>query len=152
MRLSHALPEDLSEVIRHLEACYPREGCGVLLRAGEGGAWRVRPLRNVSGAPRTTYAFEPREWLGVLLEAEARGEQVVCVFHSHVDADATFSDEDRRHAAPDGQPLLPGASYLVMAVHSGCVRDMKIFWWSCGNFQESHVLLDSLQLQPLEIP
>jgi [CysO sulfur-carrier protein]-S-L-cysteine hydrolase len=152
VRLKHALPEDLSEVIRHLESCYPREGCGVLLRAGEGGPWRVRPLRNVSRTPRTAYLFEPREWLGVLLEAEARGERVTCVFHSHVDADATFSDEDRRQAAPDGQPLLPEVGYLVMAVRSRRVRGVKIFWWDCGEFQEVQVLLDSPQLQPSEIP
>jgi proteasome lid subunit RPN8/RPN11 len=139
MRLSRALPEDLSEVIRHLESCYPREGCGVLLRAGEGGPWRVRPLRNTSRSPRTSYRFEPREWLGVLMEAEARGEQVACVFHSHVDTEATFSDEDRHQAAPGGQPLLPGVSYLVMAVHSGCVGDVRIFRWEHKEFQGSPV-------------
>ncbi|HEX8823576.1 MAG TPA: M67 family metallopeptidase [Archangium sp.] len=147
MRLSPALPEDLSEVIRHLETCYPREGCGVLLRAGEEGPWRVRPLRNVQDdlhasdpvrfprTSRTAYAFDPREWLGVLTEAEAQGEQVACVFHSHVDTDACFSDEDRRQAAPEGQILIPGAAYLVMAIHSGCVSEGRIFRWACGEFQ-----------------
>jgi [CysO sulfur-carrier protein]-S-L-cysteine hydrolase len=151
MRLSRALPEDLSEVIRHLESCYPEEGCGVLLRAGEGGPWRIRPLRNTSRAPRTSYLFEPREWLGVLMEAETRGEQVACVFHSHVDTDATFSDEDRRQAAPGGQPLLPGVSYLVMAVHSGYVREARIFWWEHKEFQESPVSWTLPGCQPLEI-
>lgn len=162
--MSHPLPEDLSEVIRHLEACYPQEGCGVLLRAGEAGPWRVRPVRNAYDehhvrepvvfprTSRTAYLFEPREWLGVLREAEARGEQVAWVFHSHVDTAATFSDEDRHQAAPDGEPLLPGVGYLVLAVHSGCVKDMKIFWWECDDFREGPVLLDSIQLQPSEIP
>ncbi|PTL85415.1 Mov34/MPN/PAD-1 family protein [Vitiosangium sp. GDMCC 1.1324] len=134
------LPEDLSDVVRHLESTYPREGCGVLLRAGEGGSWRVLPLRNVHAAPRIAYAFEPREWLGVLLEAEARGEHVACVFHSHVDTSADFSDEDRRQAAPDGDPLLPGVCYLVVAVHAGHISDMKIFWWDCGEFRGGPVL------------
>jgi proteasome lid subunit RPN8/RPN11 len=158
------LPEDVSEIVRHLEACYPREGCGVVLRAGEGGAWRVRPLRNAQDelhardpvrfprTSRTAFAFEPREWLGVLLEAEARGEQVVCVFHSHVDGGADFSDEDRRQAAPDGHLLLPGVGHLVMAVHSGYVRDMKIFWWECGDFRGRRVLRKLSSAQPLEIP
>ncbi|HYO52540.1 M67 family metallopeptidase [Archangium sp.] len=162
--MSHTLPEDLSDVIRHLESSYPREGCGVLLRAGEGGPWRVRPLRNAydelhAGDPvrfprtsRTAYAFEPREWLGVLLEAEARGEHVACVFHSHVDCGADFSGEDRHQAAPDGHPLLPGVSYLVMAIHSGCVRDSRIFWWDYGIFQGRRVSLDLKSLHPLEIP
>jgi [CysO sulfur-carrier protein]-S-L-cysteine hydrolase len=157
-----ALPEDLSDVIRHLESAYPQEGCGVLLRAGEGGAWRVRPLRNAYDAhaardpvrfprtSRTAYLFDPREWLAVLTEAEARGEHVAYVFHSHVDAGAYFSDEDRRLAAPDGQPLLPGVSYLVMAVHSGCVSNTTIFWWNCGEFQERRVSPELFKCQPSE--
>ena len=114
---------------------------------GTQGPGALRPLRNVQDelhardpvrfprTSRTAYAFEPREWLGVLMEAEARGEHVACVFHSHVDSGADFSDEDRHQAAPDGHPLLPGVSYLVIAIHSGCVRDAKIFWWECGFFQ-----------------
>ena len=149
-----ALPEDLSDVIRHLESTYPQEGCGVLLRAGEGGAWRVRPLRNACDALHTStaYAFDPREWLGVLVEAEARGEHVACVFHSHVDTGAYFSTEDRRQAAPEGQPLLPGVAYLVISIHSGCAREAEIFWWECGDFRGRRVSLDSLSGQPLRIP
>jgi [CysO sulfur-carrier protein]-S-L-cysteine hydrolase len=162
--MSPALPEDLSDIIRHLEACYPREGCGVLLRVGEEGPWRVRPLRNVQDAlhasdpvrfprtSRTAYAFEPREWLAVLTEAEARGEHVACVFHSHVDTEATFSDEDRRQAAPEGQVLIPGAAYLVMAVHSGCVSDGRIFRWACGEFQGHRVSLDSRKGRHTDFP
>lgn len=145
-----SLPADLSEVVRHLESSYPREGCGVLLRAGEGGPWRVRPLRNACDAlhtSHTAYAFDPREWLGVLLDAETRGEHVACVFHSHVDRGAYFSDEDRRQAAPDGQPLIPSVAYLVFSVHSGCVRDARIFWWKCGEFQDRRVSRDSLSSQ-----
>ncbi|WP_309890732.1 M67 family metallopeptidase [Archangium sp.] len=161
---SARVPEDLSEVIRHLESCYPREGCGVLLRAGAEGPWRVRPLHNVQDAlhasdpvhhprtSRTAYSFEPREWLAVLTEADARGEHVACVFHSHVDTEATFSDEDRRQAAPQGQILIPGAAYLVMSVHSGCVSDVRIFWWDCGEFQERPVLPDSWKCQPTDFP
>jgi len=123
------------EVTRHLEASWPREGCGVILRHGETGALRVRPLRNVADAPRTAYAFSPEEWLAVLTEADARGERVVCVFHSHVEAPATFSAEDRARAAPAGEPLLPGVSYLIGSVHRGCVRWVCEYEWRGGDFQ-----------------
>ncbi|HZH75258.1 MAG TPA: M67 family metallopeptidase [Archangium sp.] len=159
-----ALPEDLSEILLHLESCYPQEGCGVLLRAGAEGPWRVRPLRNVQDAlhasdpvrhprtSRTAYSFDPREWLAVLTEADVRGEHVACVFHSHVDTGATFSDEDRRQAAPQGQILIPGAAYLVISVHSECVSDVRIFWWDCGEFQERPVLPGSWKRQPMDFP
>ena len=146
------LPADLGEVLRHLESAWPREGCGVLLRAGLAGPWRCRPLRNVQDAlhgedparfphtSRTAYAFEPREWLDVLQEADARGERVLWVYHSHVDGPADFSPEDRRQAAPRGEPLLPGVSYLVVAVHSGHATQAAAFHWARGGFRAGTVL------------
>ena len=145
--VDEALPEDLGDVVRHLESTWPQEGCGVLLRAGRSGPWRCRPLRNVQDAlhaedpvrfartARTAYAFEPREWLHVLLEAEARGEQVRCVFHSHVEGPADFSAEDVRQAAPGGEPLLPGVSYLVLALERGRVMAGRVFLWEAGSFR-----------------
>lgn len=116
-------------VVRHLEAAYPDEGCGVVLRAGAEGPWRVRALRNASPTPRTAYAFALEEWLAVSMEADARGERVVCVFHSHVDAPATFSPEDAARAAPGGVPLLPGVSYLIGSIHRGCVVCVSEYEW-----------------------
>jgi [CysO sulfur-carrier protein]-S-L-cysteine hydrolase len=127
------LPEDLSEILRHLESCYPEEGCGVLLRAAGEGAWRVRPLRNAL-ASRTAYAFDPHEWLQVLLDAERRDERLLCVFHSHVEGGVEFSHEDRRQAAPGGQPLLPGVSYLVVAVQTGRAVEMALYRWDGAAF------------------
>ncbi|NMO18926.1 M67 family metallopeptidase [Pyxidicoccus fallax] len=129
-------PDSVREAVaRHLEARYPQEGCGVVLRAGENGPWRVRPLRNVSPRPATAYAFAPEEWLAVSMEADARGERAVCVFHSHVDAPATFSHEDRVRAAPEGLPLLPGVSYLIASVHRGCVTCVREYGWEEGDFR-----------------
>ncbi|NVI97816.1 M67 family metallopeptidase [Myxococcus sp. AM009] len=124
----------LTELGRHLEAAYPLEGCGVILRAEGTGALRIRPLRNAAGNPRMAYAFAPEEWLAVCIEADARSERVVCVFHSHVDAPATFSQEDLLRAAPDGCPLLPDVSYLIGSIHRGCVHYVSEYEWRAGNF------------------
>jgi len=141
-----ALPEDLSEVIRHLEETYPQEGCGVILRAGPEGPWRIWPLPNAYDwyhaadpvrfphTSRTAYLFEPRDWLALNLEADARGEQIACVFHSHVNGIADFSPEDRAQALPAGQPLLPDVSYLVVAVVGGRATEARLFRWVEGEF------------------
>ncbi|MFP2934520.1 Mov34/MPN/PAD-1 family protein [Pyxidicoccus sp. 3LG] len=135
-----AWPEAVREAVtRHLEAAYPHEGCGVILRVGDTGPWRVRPLRNASPRPGTAYAFAPEEWLAVCLEADARGERVVCVFHSHVDAPATFSREDLVQAAPAGEPLLPGVSYLIVSVHRGCVICVSAYGWTGAGFTPQEV-------------
>src|SRR5215472_12234123 len=93
-----SLPGDLSEIITDVEAGYPMESCGLLLvRQGQ---WRVRPMANVYDRyhavdperfPRTAltaYLFDPKEWLRACREAEDLGEEIACVYHSHIDAGA----------------------------------------------------------------
>ncbi|HYH97137.1 M67 family metallopeptidase [Hyalangium sp.] len=147
------LPPDLSEIIRHLEATYPQEGCGVILRAGPRGSWRIRPLPNAYDryhaadpvrfprTSRTAYLFEPHEWLALNREADARGEQITCVFHSHVNGIADFSAEDRAQAMRAGQPLLPAVSYLVIAVVGGRAAEARLFRWVDGEFRDRLVTL-----------
>jgi proteasome lid subunit RPN8/RPN11 len=149
--LAPPLPTDLSKVITHAEEDYPRESCGVLLLRE--GSWRVRRMVNAydryhakdpSRFPRTSrtaYLFDPKEWLQISREAEEQGEQVACVYHSHIDAGAYFSAEDRAMAAPDGEPILPGTAYLVLAVDAGKATAGRVFWWQDGDFQESPDLL-----------
>ena len=116
-------------------------------------AWRVRPITNAYDryhaldpvrfprTSRTAYYFEPREWLLVSQEADARGERVACVFHSHANGIADFSAEDRAQAAPAGLPVLPGVSYLVVAVEGGRATRARLFWWQEEDFRDRPVPL-----------
>ena len=110
------LPEDVSSILAHLARCYPEEGCGVVLHGPAGH--RVVPVRNAA-ASRRAFSFDPSDWLALLTEADRRGEQVSCIFHSHPDQPAHLSAEDLRRTAPTGEPLLPGAALLVVSVHQG---------------------------------
>lgn len=115
----------LVALVRHLTAALPDEGCAVLL--GRDEAVRLVPMENAQAAhhardpeafprsPRTAFSFDPRAWLALLRSADAAGERVMAIAHSHPDGEAHFSAEDRRWAAPDGQPLLPGTAHLVVA-------------------------------------
>lgn len=146
------LPEDLTEVLRHVERTYPEEGCGVLLRSAS-GSWRTVPIDNVYDryhqadpesfprTARTAYHFDLRRYLEVCRAAEAQGERVACIFHSHVDIGAYFSAEDRAMAAPDGVPLHPGVTWLVVAVDGGRATAARLFTWDCGDFRELAVPL-----------
>lgn len=127
------LPEDLSEVWAHLERTYPREGCGLILRASD-GTFRVRPMRNAAVMPRIAFELDPLEHLAVLRAADALSEAVVCIFHSHVGAGAHFSDEDRRRAAPSGEPLMPRVMHLVVAVDQGRATSARLYRWDGGGF------------------
>ncbi|MBU8894522.1 hypothetical protein DRW03_08370 [Corallococcus sp. H22C18031201] len=137
----------IAEVLEHLQATWPEEGCGVLLRGATPETWRVRRIRNASPTPRTHFEFDLGEWLQVCRDADARAERVACVFHSHVNAAADFSVEDRERAAPSGTPLLPGVSHLVAAVHGGCVTHLSLFAWESEDFLRVSVSLADFRIE-----
>jgi len=142
-----ALPEGVwRAAVRHLEACFPEEGCGVVLEGRAGARWV--PLSNAYTAwaakdpaafprtARTGFLFEPKAWLAVLQEADARKERVAYVVHSHPDGQAHFSAEDVAQAAPGGLPLLPDVAYLVVAVQAARATGACCARWQGGGFHE----------------
>jgi hypothetical protein len=46
-------------------------------------------------------------------------------------------------AAPEGMPLLPGVSYLVVAVDRGSATAARLFWWEGEDFLERAVALQA---------
>lgn len=151
--LARDLPEDLGEILRHLESCYPSEGCGLVIRRVSDGALRVRPMSNAYDkyrllepesfprSSRTAFLFDPEEQLAVYRDADARGEEVACIFHSHTDLGAFFSADDRAGAAPDGVPMAPGVSYLVVAVDQWRATAARLYRFQDGDFLETEVPL-----------
>lgn len=139
-------PSDWTPLLEHLERAYPNEGCGVLVRGPSGV--RVLPLTNAYDryhahdpgrfprTSRTAYLFDPKEFLRISEAMDADGETLTCIFHSHTDVGSYFSGEDALSAAPDGEPLFPGVSYLVVAVDQGKARSGRVFHWEDGTFQE----------------
>ncbi|MBS1152262.1 MAG: hypothetical protein H6Q89_3960 [Myxococcaceae bacterium] len=139
---------DLTEITRHLESCYPEEGCGLVFEEPD-GTYRVHPMANVydkyhSRDPatyprtnRTAYLFSPMEFHRLSQAADARQARLSCIFHSHCDVGAYFSAEDQAMAAPDGQPLLPDTAYLVVAIDQGRTARSALFRWSGSDFVEA---------------
>lgn len=139
---------DLTEISRYLETKYPEEGCGLVFQEPD-GSFRVHPMANVYDKyhakdpityprnNRTAYLFEPMEFLRLSEAAEERKARLSCIFHSHCDVGAYFSAEDVAMAAPDGQPLLPDTSYLVVAVDRSRTTHSVLFRWNGKKFVES---------------
>ncbi len=135
----------LDEVFAACARAYPLEACGVVIRRPD-GSLRVHPMQNASAPilgldPRRAYALDPREQLAVFRDAQRQGEQIEVIFHSHCDAGASFSGDDRLHAAPGGQPLHPGAAYLVIAVNGGRATEARMYRWEAGELREAPVRL-----------
>jgi len=144
----------LTELVRHLSAALPDEGCAVLL-AREDDV-RLVPMENAQArhhardpgafprTARTAFSLDPRAWLGLLRDVDRTGERVLAIAHSHPDGGPGFSAEDRRWAAPDGQPLLPGVAHLVIAFRAGQPSSARWAVWRDGDFLETDCLLPGM--------
>lgn len=133
--------EEFARIRRQAEAEYPHECCGVILvKAGPGGERLLFPCRNIQNElhardparhPRdagTAYFIAPEDLLKIG-RLESGGLQVWTIYHSHIDAGAYFSETDKRHAAPGGEPLYPDAIYLVVSVVDRKVGEARAFGW-----------------------
>ncbi len=116
------LTPDLLEAIEgHAESAYPEEGAGLLLGEVHGEHRRVTellPLPNRYAPESRTrrYQIDARDMLAAEDQAEARGLDILGVFHSHPDHPARPSDFDLEWA-------LPWYSYLITSVVQGHARE-----------------------------
>lgn len=135
------LPSELiEEIARHGERDYPIEACGVVFGARERSALdRVVAMKNVqdkyhqrdpitfSRDGRDAFRFDDLEHMRVVESAEREGLFEAAIYHSHCDAGAYFSPEDRAMAVQDGFELIPGAIHFVVSVRNGKRSDMAAF-------------------------
>ena len=133
----------VEQIFRQAERQYPSECCGIILGPSEmpGIFSRLRPCGNAqdrehekdparfSRTGGTAYFIDPADLLLVHKEARAGKETFRAIYHSHIDAEAYFSDEDTRMAAPEGEALYPEAVYLVVSVKAGKAGGVAAFAW-----------------------
>jgi len=133
---------ELKEIFAHAEEGYPDEVCGIVLgRPGDPTTHAFRRCANLANQyhhedagryprdARTAYIMDPKGLLRIQAEADAKGLDVLMIYHSHTDHEAYFSQTDQELALFDGEPLWPGARYLVVSVKGGKVSYFKIFKW-----------------------
>jgi proteasome lid subunit RPN8/RPN11 len=66
------------------------------------------------------------DMLRVTEEAEAKGQLVTGVYHSHADAGPYFSEVDQEFARLPGFPF-PDAQHIVISVFDGLVGEAALF-------------------------
>jgi [CysO sulfur-carrier protein]-S-L-cysteine hydrolase len=144
--------EALRQMIAEGRRSYPNEACGLVFE-GPGGQ-RVEAIENAVDryhakdpqrfprTARTAYLMDPRQQLAALERAEAAGERLAVVFHSHADVGAYFSEEDRVQAlSAGGEPLLPGVEYLVLSIRAEGCDAILCFRFDAGTWQERAIAL-----------
>jgi proteasome lid subunit RPN8/RPN11 len=129
-------PDVLHELYAHAREALPEECCGLVI-GGPGARFsRVVRCRNEMSRRHSEDPVRfPRDnrsgfWMSevdsqrALEEAEAGGQRVTAVYHSHVDVDAYLSELDLEYAEPG---VFPDAAQLVIAVSEGGVKRVAIF-------------------------
>jgi proteasome lid subunit RPN8/RPN11 len=119
---------------------YPSECCGIV--TGSATSQRVHPCRNRQDElhakdpeqhPRTSreaYDIDRNEMERIFSDAAAKGEQVICFYHSHIDCGAYFSSMDKEVLTVFGEPEHPGAVHVVVSVQDRQVREINGFRWN----------------------
>ena len=103
-------------MVRHAEATYPRECCGVMIGSIEGENKRVteaRAVENVyTGGQEDRYEIAPGDLLEADRSARKQGLDVIGIFHSHPDCAAYFSKTDLENSCP-------WYSFVVLSIEKG---------------------------------
>jgi len=127
-------------IVGHCYDGLPDEACGVLvgpvLPSGEptGAVHEARPCRNVDASART-YTVHPKDLLAAMRAAEARGDEIVGVWHSHTHTDAYPSPVDVRQAVD------PTWLYVIVSLRDGA-PSLRAFRIRGGGIAEVPVALD----------
>lgn len=149
LSLNPALTEALFAEARR---CWPRECCGVVLGPRQDPErWRFVALENLQDRlhaldperyprdARVAYAMDPLKLQRLVDAAEAGGEALLAVVHSHPEHPSYFSATDAAAASPFGEPTFPEAAQIVISVFGGEVRDLKAFGWDGQGWPEIQV-------------
>jgi len=110
--------EQYRTIVAHCFDGLPDEACGMLAGpmddAGEptGAVTQVYRCRNADASART-YTVEPRDLLRAMRDAEAHGDEIVGVWHSHTHTDAYPSQTDVRQAVD------PAWIYVLVSLRHG---------------------------------
>ena len=125
---------------RHAREEYPSECCGLLTNGPSG--IQVHPCENIQDSlhakdpesyprnSRIAYYIDPQKLFDIVKQAEAAGGGLLGIYHSHVDTEAYFSDEDKKRALVWDEPAYPGVAYIVFSVYWSEVEGYKCFMWS----------------------
>jgi proteasome lid subunit RPN8/RPN11 len=143
-------PEQIGQMARHAREMYPRECIGALVGDGENPqSGSLIPLTNVQDKihhddpkrftrdARTGYFVDPKEVFDLVNRVRREGKTILAFYHSHPDHECYFSREDHAGAVMFGEPVYPGALYIVISVIGGDVKEAVVFSWDGKTYSPS---------------
>jgi len=117
-------------IIEHLHACFPEEGCGLVVGRETAEGWLVTgivPSPNVAESRERTFEIDPGLRLRTQREARQNGDVVLGHFHSHPYGDPVPSETDTRRAADE-----PDLLWLIVGMRWGGAQGMAAWQPASG--------------------
>jgi len=130
-------PWQAARIIDQARAARPQEACG-LLAGRDGRVDRVYPLPNAERSP-VRYLAEPQAQLDAMLEIEERGDEIVGIYHSHLDAPAYPSQTDVAMAA------YPDAIHLIVSLADADSPVLGAFCIKNGAVEEVDIAIETFE-------
>ncbi|MEE8174616.1 MAG: M67 family metallopeptidase [Dehalococcoidia bacterium] len=116
------------ELVSHAKAEAPNECCGILAGV-EGRITKLYRARNTENSP-LRYNLDPRELLRIVKEIEAKGWELLGIYHSHTHTEAYPSATDIELA------LWPEALYLIVSLKNPEEATIRAFRIAAGQVEE----------------
>lgn len=123
------IPKSLiAEMITHALETDPEECCGLLL--GKDSSVTVgRRVTNTHENKVSRYTMDPLEVMKVEREADAIGEELVAIYHSHTYTQGYPSETDVRNAVESGWD---GRHYVLVSLVEKTRPVVRAFWIADG--------------------
>ena len=112
--------KDKDELVTHAVGQQPSESCAMLLGKKVDSAWNVKEVfltQNIDNS-QTSFTISPEELLKGYQLAEKMNLELVGVFHSHPNSNATPSDTDRKFMQNNPVPWI---------IFSGVTNGLKVY-------------------------
>ena len=122
-----------AQVVAHCLDGVPLEACGLIGGHANGQALMCYPAVNDAASARV-YTVNPRDHLKADRDAEARGLEIIGVFHSHTHTEAYPSPTDVAQAPDAGWHYVLVSLRAEPVIHSYRIVD--------GNISEEPVVLE----------
>lgn len=139
------------EIYAHALEETPFECCGVI--TGNRDEQKVYPCENIQNRlheedsvryprdARTAYFIDRDDFDWIISRANENGDHILAFYHSHVEHEAYFSEEDVAAQTVFGEPEFPDAIHVVVSVMGGKINDMKCYKWD-GDSETFYLLED----------
>ncbi len=115
-------------MLRHVQAEYPLEACGLLAGPAAGVVWGTAVFNQLQS--ETAYEMEPLQQIKAMLEIEKQGWPLLIIYHSHPKGPETPSPSDI------AQAYYPEAYYLITSLAQKTQPVTRLFSIVAGQVTE----------------